>query len=323
MLKKICWILGFHMCLWLYPVYAQGVVVAVPSEIRVDGAQLTLGELAEITGEEEERIAVLRQIKLGSAPAPGSSLVLSRDMLGVRLAASGVDLSGITWQVPDSITIISDGQVVSRQLLVGKAIDSIQSLSGVPKGSPDLTITLEGNPQDIVVPKGKADITISLPSGIRYTGVTTAQAVISVNGKLAAKIPLRFDVKLYRQVVVAARPLGIKEVLTADALRYERMDVGRLSGGYYTQLDKLAGLAVRRAVTPGTPITDLMLEKPVIIKRGKTVSIVARIGDLEVSAAGQAMQDGVEGQFIRVKNTSSGRMVSGKVIDASTVEVNR
>lgn len=323
MLKKICWILG---CCWfflLYPVYAEGIVVAVPREVHVTGSQLTLGDIAEVSGDGEARIASLRQIRLGSMPTPGNSIVLTKEALGERLVSSGADLNGITWEIPEAISIIADGQVISRQLLVDKSVAAIQSLSGMPMGSPDLKVTLESNVRDVTVAPGQSEITVSLPNGIRYTGNTNVQALISVNGKLSAKLTLRFDVKLFRQVVVAARQIAAKEVLTSAALRLERLDVGRVSGSYYTQTDKVAGLAVRRALVPGTPIADTMLEKPVVIKRGKTVSIRARIGALEVSAAGQAMQDGVEGQFIRVKNITTGRVVSGKVIDDSTVETGR
>jgi len=42
---------------------------------------------------------------------------------------------------------------------------------------------------------------------------------------------------------------------------------------------------------------------------------------MEVTSAGQALQDGIEGQLIRVQNINSTKVISAKVIDGTTVQV--
>ncbi|MDF2635242.1 MAG: flagella basal body P-ring formation protein FlgA, partial [Pelosinus sp.] len=68
-------------------------------------------------------------------------------------------------------------------------------------------------------------------------------------------------------------------------------------------------------------ITDSMVNKPVLIKRGSMVILIALVGSMEVTASGQAMQDGYEGQLIRVKNVNSNKIVLGKVIEENKVQV--
>ncbi len=60
---------------------------------------------------------------------------------------------------------------------------------------------------------------------------------------------------------------------------------------------------------------------PLLVRRRDVVRLVARTRYLTVTATGQALQDGRRGQFIRVRNLKSQRVVVGQVVDAGVVEV--
>lgn len=60
---------------------------------------------------------------------------------------------------------------------------------------------------------------------------------------------------------------------------------------------------------------------PILIKRRDNVEIVLRIGDLQVTARGEALQDGRAGERISVRNVDSNRVIHGKVVDQSAVEI--
>jgi flagella basal body P-ring formation protein FlgA len=51
------------------------------------------------------------------------------------------------------------------------------------------------------------------------------------------------------------------------------------------------------------------------------IHITAKVGDANVQTQGIALQDGKDGQVIRVRNTVTKKIVSGTVIDADTVQV--
>jgi flagella basal body P-ring formation protein FlgA len=62
-------------------------------------------------------------------------------------------------------------------------------------------------------------------------------------------------------------------------------------------------------------------EDPVLVKAHDSVRLVAAVGNLRVTALGEALQDGRSGQTIRVRNVDSGRVVSGHIVGPSVVEV--
>lgn len=302
-------------------VFAESTVVIIDEQVRVNGAVISLGQVAKISGDDEAANQKLRKLKIGDAPVPGSSFVLTKEVLNMRLAATGIDLASVTWLIPDRITVIGDSQVISAQTLIDRGINAIREQVGPNVQYDDLHIFYVGREQDVTVPVGNVILSTSLPYGIRYNAPTTVMIFISVDGQAVTKVGLRFKVNLYRQVAVAASQVNAREIFTEGNLRYERMDAGQIAAGFFTDKNKVLGLEARRAITPGTVITDSMVNKPVIVKRGNMVTLVAFVGNIQVIASGQAMQDGYEGQLIRIKNVITNKIVLGKVIDENKVQV--
>lgn len=307
------------LLLFAVPAWAAGVTVAVNAEATVSGPVMTLGELAAITGEDQQRVKTLSEVKLGSAPPPGQKMVLTRDMLGARLASAGADYSNITWQVPPTFVVTTAAQTVSGERLMNLAVEAVQNLVGGHDDN-EVTVAPLGMTPDIQVPLGKVDLKADISGGIRFNAPTTAAVLISTDGRPFTTVNIRFNVKAYQQLVVAARNIAVHEEITADNVREERREVNKLAG-YITTLDKVVGLTARRPMMAGTPLTDALLDKPLMVTRGATVTILVKTGEMIVSAGGQAMQAGREGELIRVLNVNSKRIVTARVVDRNTVQV--
>lgn len=320
MLIRVCLILFLQLSFLMNITFAQGVTISIPTEVKIDGPFMTLGEVADIKGDDLEWINRLKQLKIGSAATPGGYMVLTKELLGVRLVTTGFDLKDINWNVPDRVTVTTNSQTIQGQMIIDKGLKSIKEQIGPEISNMDISISPIGNCQDILAPVGNFVLTGSLPYGIRYNTPTTVHMVLTINGQVFTTMNLRFDVKSYRQVAVAATQISQGEVLTKENLRYERMDTARLGNSYFSDMEKLVGLETRRPLPPGMVVTSLMVNRPVLIKRGSLVTIIARIGGMEVSVYGKAMQDGYEGQLIRVQNSTSNKFLSAKVLDESTVQ---
>lgn len=306
------------MLLLSSPAAAAGITVTVNAEATVVGPYMTLGEVAAITGDDHERVKALEAVKLGNAPAPGRQIVLTSDILMTRLAGTGLDFSDVTsWQVPPTIVVTTAAQTVSGERLAAAAAEAVRRQVG---GNGSITISPLGTPADVLAPLGQVDLKAEMPAGIRFNMPTTVVVYVRADGRPVTSVSLRFDVRAYRQVVVAARNIDARETITAGSVRLERREVGRLTG-YLTDTAKVVGQAARRPVSAGTPLTEAMVDKPLLFRRGAAVTIVARAGDMTVIAGGQALQDGREGEIIRVQNLSSKRIFNARVVGAATVEV--
>ena len=57
------------------------------------------------------------------------------------------------------------------------------------------------------------------------------------------------------------------------------------------------------------------------VESGREVSIVYNAGPCRISALGVVLQKGMAGDYIKVKNKSSGKIVLARVVDESAVAV--
>lgn len=71
------------------------------------------------------------------------------------------------------------------------------------------------------------------------------------------------------------------------------------------------------------PVTATLVCPAAAVKAGGTVKLVVNLGAVRASATGKAQQSGRVGDVVRVKNLSTGALVTGRVMDSQRVEVTR
>ncbi|MGG5290886.1 flagellar basal body P-ring formation chaperone FlgA [Pseudomonas shirazensis] len=129
------------------------------------------------------------------------------------------------------------------------------------------------------------------------------------------------QVRLFREVVVMARPLKRESVVSEDDVTLRERDVGTLSQGFLGSLDQALGMKLMRPVVLDQVLTPQHLEQAELIRKGDQVVIVARSGTLSVRMPGEALSKGGFSEQIRVRNLNSKRVVKARVTGPGQVEV--
>ncbi len=121
------------------------------------------------------------------------------------------------------------------------------------------------------------------------------------------------------QVVVALRPLGIGETIRReDVVVVERE---RRSSREASTLEEVVGKRVKRPIGKGNVVKLDYLEAPPMVREGEEVLIVLEKGNLKVTVRGIARDEGGKGEIVRVENTGSGKVVTGRVVEPKVVRV--
>ena len=118
---------------------------------------------------------------------------------------------------------------------------------------------------------------------------------------------------------IAAVAIPANKPLTPGDMQLDYRDVAQ-TPDVLLDPDSAVGHTLRRALKAGQIIQPRMLKGAQVIRRGQAVQILANAGPVEVSAAGTAMQDGAVDDVIRVKNVNTGKIITGRVTGAGTVE---
>ncbi|KAA0876577.1 flagellar basal body P-ring formation protein FlgA [Nitrincola tapanii] len=129
------------------------------------------------------------------------------------------------------------------------------------------------------------------------------------------------QIRQFLPVVVSTRPLARNSRVQSSDLRLLEQDITRLGNDYYTQLDDLVGMQVRRPIGSDQVISPRQLEAALAVSRGERVALEAQRGGLTIRTLGVALEDGRLGQQIRVRNESSGNEVHAMIIAPGVVRV--
>lgn len=156
----------------------------------------------------------------------------------------------------------------------------------------------------------------SMPSGTFQT-----MAKIFRGLSVVARGRVTFKISHFADVVVVTDNIKRFESLADVKLTVERKDITAIRESAVTDINSLEGFQARRNLRPGMILTTRAIERIPDVVSGRDVSIVYNDGLCSISAVGRALQSGMAGDYIKVKNKSSGKVVLARIIDNSVVAI--
>lgn len=174
---------------------------------------------------------------------------------------------------------------------------------------------------NVKLPEGVVDVKAHLPAQISYTSLTPVRTTIFVNGRLCRTVSFTANIKVYDSVIVANHDLRIETLVTAKDFRLAEIAIdGR--NDYVKDVSEVVGLVPHRFIRAGSPVLKSYFQQPIVVNAGQRVNIIIKQGGIQVSAKGIVMARGRIGALVKVKNEASEKILTAKVIDSQTVEVN-
>ncbi len=158
-----------------------------------------------------------------------------------------------------------------------------------------------------------------LPPGGRLQGNTTIGVSCPDARPWKLYVPTR--IRHIDRVIVARYHLPRGTRIQAGDLAYEERDLAVLNRGYFTEQERLVGKVLNQPVAAGKVISPYIIKNPRLVKRGQGVTILAVSGSFEIRMKGKALMDGSAGDYIKVRNIKSQRIVEGEVIGAGLIKV--
>jgi len=128
-------------------------------------------------------------------------------------------------------------------------------------------------------------------------------------------------INLFSKVYKTAYPLAKGHIITEKDLIASKYDLSQLNHGYFMDKTMLIGKQTRRRLKQSHVITPQQVKQALMVKRGEEVALVAKSSSFSIRMSGKAMMDGTKGDRIRVKNSSSKRIIEGIVTQNGVVTV--
>jgi flagella basal body P-ring formation protein FlgA len=144
---------------------------------------------------------------------------------------------------------------------------------------------------------------------------------VKCQGSVEWTVYVPVKVKVVKPVVVSSRPLPANQTLTERDVRLEPMDIAELRHGYQESLQQVIGQQLKYPLSVGMVIPTRSLKQERVIRRGEQIVLLATAGTMEVRMNGTALDDASVGERVKVKNSSSQRVVEGIVQAPGIVKV--
>lgn len=161
-------------------------------------------------------------------------------------------------------------------------------------------------------------LSVTLESPAQPVGRVTLKVHCTGTNPWSIFVPAQ--VHIYRQVLLASRPLKRASVLSEADLKLTERDIGLLNQGYLTSLEQAAGKKLARQLLTDQVITPTYLQQAEVISKGDHVVITAHGGGISVRMSGEALSHGGLDEQISVRNLGSGRAIKARVTGPGQVE---
>jgi flagella basal body P-ring formation protein FlgA len=124
-----------------------------------------------------------------------------------------------------------------------------------------------------------------------------------------------------KHAVVPTATIFPGDVITRERVTEVLVTNPNIAPGYADAVETVVGKVSKRTLVAGRTIPVGDLRDPFAVQRGATIRIVYSMGGMNLSASGTAIEDGMAGEVVRVRNRDTGVTVSGTANHDGTVEV--
>lgn len=152
---------------------------------------------------------------------------------------------------------------------------------------------------------------------------TRFTVAVRCNGPKPWTLYLPATVHAQVDVLAARGNLPRGTVLKASDLQPISRDIDAMPYGFFQDPDKLVGMETKRFLRAGDLLTPGAVDKPELVRRGASVTVVAEIGSARVVTTAKALESGAMGERIEIENQRSKRVIEAVITGRDQVLIRR
>lgn len=275
--------------------------------VTVDSGVVHLGDIFQGSGDNAERVVAY-------APRPGSRAVF--DAYWLQRVARAFKLN---WRP----TSRKDRVVVERaSRLIGRSeVEDMLSERMIAEGGDSSSRVVLSNPSFRLHLPTTETVALSLdqfnvdPSSGRFTSMLTWGTRADDRMRVSGRFERMSDVPVLSNRAMRG------DLISQSDIEWIKLPEARLSRTALTDVEHIVGMAAKRAIQPGRPITLGDVRRPLLVNRGETVTMVLTTPTMQLSAKGRALQAGSKGETIRITNLQTNTVIDAVIIGPGQARV--
>lgn len=284
------------------PVFDQ---VVLRQNITVDSTLITLGDFFDGAGDKA-------LVSVAYAPEPGKRAIFDANWLYRAATAYGLKWKPISLKqqaVVKRETVIIEREEIEDNILavlIDKGVD------------PEMTVQLSNRSMRLYAPSmSTASVIVE---NVDFNERTRRfSAFVSTPESKATRVTGKLQKML--NVPVINRRVSKGQLIRAEDIEWIKIPSERVQREIVMYPDDLIGKTPRRGLRAGTPIRSSDVQRPIIVKKGSLVTMVLQTPLMTLTSQGQAIDNGSDGDVIRLTNTQSNTVVQAVVSGPGLVTI--
>ncbi|MEE9317669.1 MAG: flagellar basal body P-ring formation chaperone FlgA [Rhodospirillales bacterium] len=283
--------------------------VILRDSATVNSKLVRIGDLFTNTGNKAD-------IAVAYAPVAGKKAFFDANWL--YRVARAYDLKWRPLGLQDQVVVERDSQIISRDEIE----DHIRAAL-IDRGvDPTMTVELSNRMLRLYIP-GDASARIGVED-VAYeprTGRFTAILIAPEGQPGATRTRVTGRLLKITDIPVLSRRILANELITKRDIKWIRVHSNRLRTGIVVDASELIGKAAKRGLRPGLPVRANDIQRQILVPKGSLVTIVLKAKKMILTAQGKALEDGSDGDTVRILNTQSNKVIEAEVTGAAKVAV--
>lgn len=288
---------------------ARGAEARIKQDVMVKGSIVKLGDFIENAGS-------VADVPVFRAPDPGTTgtVPVSRIMdIARKHGLTDVKTEQNEVQVSRASRVLTETEVEHTLAETARKNYGLNS-------SYEISVRLDRALERVHVPvDAKAPPVLSYRMD-RATGRFEALMVLDDQERPTV---VRGQITENMRIAVPVRTLSRGEIIRQEDFREIKMDRRELGENVLQDTRRIVGLAARRNLTQGRPLTESDFAKPEFVERNKAVLISFEMNGISLATKGKALGSGAEGDVIPVMNLQSKRVIQATITGPNQVRADQ
>lgn len=293
--------------------------IVLSPDATVDEDVITLGTVADIQGLDGAALERLQAVEVGRSPLPGQSLLVHRGQIEMRLKQNDMDPARFDIRDSGPVKVLRNHHGVTAERIVEAVRSHIETHA--PWSAEQMTLRPIRYHQDHRVPPGRVTFQVNAPKHVNWLGAVPFRVNILVDGQVAQRVSVPTYIEVWQEVVLAAKPLGRNQPITAADVKTERMNLARVPSSAVFDPQDVLGQRTSRPLAANSVLRSDHIHQPPVIRRGDVVQVVVESERLRITTQAVAQENGGVGETIRLLNARSRKDIHARVVDGQTVEI--
>ncbi len=292
--------------------------IRILPEAIIYGEYYTLGDIAEMDGFDVETIQKLAKVKVGKAPMPGRSHLISKGQIQNRIIKRFAKHK-LKLMMPKKAMVSRASIKITAKELKKIVLNEVKKHYSKYN---DAQFHIKTRLRDVFIPKGNASYKITrLGDTLKIGGNSSWMLKLMLNDKEAKKILVRIKVDVYDNVVVAKDKIPRGSKIKDTDLETIKKNISKERKGYTSSPDVVVGEHARRDIYKNEAINPRLVEKPMIVVKGAHMRVVYKTQNLYFTNLAMAMKSGRKGDIIPLRTLKSKKTVYAIITNAKVAQI--